>query len=79
MPATRVGIERRFALGPEVFILCGHRYSRPLSFADSPGPLGNAGPGSLYRGLRPFVYSEKPKRCSARLDNKDGHLLGGCR
>ena len=28
----------------------------PSPFADSPGPLGNAGPGSFsFEGLRPFL------------------------
>src|SRR5215208_3718466 len=25
----------------------------PFSFSDGPGPIGNVGPGSLYRGLGP--------------------------
>jgi hypothetical protein len=41
--------------------------------------VGSQGPGSPYRGLRPSMYPEKPKRCSTPLDNTGSHLLSGCR
>ena len=67
---VKVGIERCLLRGPGL----SRRWtalsfiSRPLWFADKPGPLGNAGPGFL-RGLRLLMYPEKPRRRSALLDN----------